>query len=431
MATNNGCGLADKIYGIINAKDYIQAKSIAEMARDNIFLYKVGISQSVGDVKVAIAINKYIETMCGIFTLIVSGLNPLANKNDEIHDVIKKISAEGIDPRNISLENIDLLNSIKKQEIPYDFCINEDANKPRIGKNYVSIEANNQEQNGDYLKILNDIKDIQRKLDKKKAVSEKTEKDESEIKDLEEKLNDLLEKKENSSRQVSKWQVDTKFSERLEKYPAYPTILKITFNIKSGGTVTVPVAVKANPIAIGSEEMKMFIESTLSGRSFKFIRYFKWKSGEISTQEYLLGTDIAKRDKKLYESLGRNPIYIEFMKRKAKSKFFGTIDAYNNKRDNVIGPTGSLIVTVDDLVAATNLDASRFTKNNDFIQRIMRETFIMCFAIADMNMEVVSFYFMGYKDPFRLNFAELGVGTNVSNDKQLESALLELSRKVA
>jgi hypothetical protein len=385
MATNSS-GLADKINAIINAKDYIQAKSIAEMARDNIFLYKVGISQSVGDVKVAIAINKYIETMCGIFTLIVSGINPLANKNDEIHDVIKKISAEGIDPRNISMENIDLLNNIVKQEIPYDFCINEDSNRPRIGKNYVSQEDSSS--------------------------------------------NTSSIKSGGKSHTLNKWFIDAKFSEKLEKYPAYPTILKITFNVK-GGTVTVPVAVKANPIAIGSEEMKMFIESTLSGRSFKFIRYFKWKSGEISTQEYLLGTDIAERDKKLYESLGRNPIYIEFMKRKAQSRFLGTIHALGHQKDNVIGPTGSLIVTIDDLVAATNLDAGRFTKNNDFIQKIMKETFIMCFAIVDVSMEIVSFYFMGYKEPFRLNFAELGVGTNVSNDKQLESAILELSRKVA
>jgi hypothetical protein len=177
--------------------------------------------------------------------------------------------------------------------------------------------------------------------------------------------------------------------------------------------------------------MKMFIESTLSGRSYKFIRYFKWKSGEISTQEYILGTDLAERDRKLYKSLGRNPIYIEFMRRKAKSRFLGSIDAVRRDRENIIGPTGSLVVTADDLSAATNLDIQRFTKNNEFIERIMRETFIMCFAIVDAGMEVVSFYFMGYKEPFRINFAELGVGANISSDKQLESAILELSRKVA
>jgi hypothetical protein len=38
---------------------------------------------------------------------------------------------------------------------------------------------------------------------------------------------------------------------------------------------------------------------------------------------------------------------------------------------------------------------------------------------------------MGYKEPFRMNFADLGVGTAINSDKQLEQAILELSRKVA
>jgi hypothetical protein len=67
----------------------MQAKSIAEQARGNIFMYRVGMSQSIGDVKVAVAINKYIETMCGIFTLIISGVNPIAQTNSEIKDIIR------------------------------------------------------------------------------------------------------------------------------------------------------------------------------------------------------------------------------------------------------------------------------------------------------------------------------------------------------
>jgi hypothetical protein len=61
----------------------------------------------------------------------------------------------------------------------------------------------------------------------------------------------------------------------------------------------------------------------------------------------------------------------------------------------------------------------------------MEATFIMCFGIVDISMEVVSFYFMGYKEPFRVNFHELGVGKNADSNKQLEQAILELSRKVA
>jgi hypothetical protein len=371
---------------IMEAHNLAQAKSIAAQARENIFMYRVAISQSVGDVKLAIAINKYIETMCCIFTMIVSGINPLVKNNDELKDIIKKISAEGFTPEHQPFEYSDIFKRVKMLSTEYVIPFNEQTQFPRIGKHFRSEEG-----------VIEDDKN---------------------------------EEEDNEKNDVKSWSVDPHFSEKLEKRPGYPTIMKITFHV-NGGDIVVPVAVKANPQAMGSEEMKMFIESVLSGRSYKFIRYFKWKSGEISTLEYILGTDIAKRDQTLYKSLGRNPIYIEFMKRKANSKFMGTLKALIANKENAIGPTGSLIVTTDDLVNATKLDVRSFTKNDEFIHRIMQQTFIMCFGIVDINMEVVSFYFMGYKEPFRLNFAELGVGTNVDTNKQLEQAILELSRKVA
>jgi hypothetical protein len=119
------------------------------------------------------------------------------------------------------------------------------------------------------------------------------------------------------------------------------------------------------------------------------------------------------------------------MKRKANSKFIGALKSIHSNTSNTIGPTGSLVVTTDDLVQSTKLDIRRFTRNNELIQNIMKETFIMCFVIVDVPMEIVNFYFMSYKEPFRLNFSELGVGTNIDSNKQLEQAILELSRKVA
>jgi hypothetical protein len=386
---------------IIDAGSLAMARSIAEQARDNIFMYRVGISQSVGDVKLAVAINKYIEIMCCLFTLIVSGVNPIAGSNDEIKNIIKKISAENIDPLKLSVEVMNLLKKSDSLSVEYKPNIDDNPVYPRIGKNALSYE-NVLPHTENFIKTLGEIQSI---IDPSQTPSP------------------------NNKKQI-KWEVDDHFISKLDKYPGYPTILKITFHIY-GSDLTVPIAVKANPQGIGTEEMEMFIESIISGRSYKFIRFFKWKSGEISTQEYLLGTDIADRDRKLYQSLGRNPIYIEFMKRKAKSRFMGSMKALSSNNENTIGPTGSLIVTTDDLVNATKLDIRRFTKNDEFIQRIMRETFILCFGIVDIYMEMISFYFMGYKEPFRVNFNELGVGKNVSSDKQLEQAILELSRKVS
>jgi hypothetical protein len=405
---------------IANASSLMEAKSIAAQARNNIFMYRVGLSQSIGDVKTAVALNKYIETMCSIFTLIVSGINPIAKNNTEIREVIKSISAENVDPRRISIEQTEIVKAVEHLSIDYDMAAARDPAIPRIGKYARSVEAGRtpEEQKKD------DEEEIE--LEKEKTWEDQYKADHPLL--IQKRAKEETEKNET---RVKNFDIDPGFTSKLDKLQAFPTILKITFNVMNSGTITIPIAIKANPIGIGQEETRLFLDSALAGRSYKFMRWAKWKSGEISTLEYILGTDIAERDKKLYKSLGRNPIYMEFMKRKANSKFFGSLKAIFTSEQNTLGPTGSLIVTTDDLVQATKLDASRFTKNNEFIQRIMASTFIMCFGIVDVPMEMASFYFMGYKEPFRLNFHELGVGSHVDSNKQLEQALLELSRKVA
>jgi hypothetical protein len=178
-----------EIFGrIMHAANIVQAKSIAEAARGNIFLYKVGMSQSVGDVKVAVAINKYIETMCGVFTLIVSGINPIANKNDDIKGIIKSISAEGIDPRRISIENAALIDRINTQSTPYDFCISETPHSPRAGR-YARSEEKSAASPGGY---QNTSADYLR--DRKKELGEK--------------LKDLYRRAERNNKQVDKSEVD-------------------------------------------------------------------------------------------------------------------------------------------------------------------------------------------------------------------------------
>jgi hypothetical protein len=368
---------------ISEADDIIYAKSIASQARNNIFLYPVMLSSSIGNVELAANITKYIEIMNGVFTMIVSGLNAVANDNDDVKNVIKSISAENFDPHKISTEYFlpaDIDKALKTASVEYVSKLDIES-APRIGKNAKSTEASQtpNTQNGP------------------------------------------------SNNQFGH-SLNTSFIDKLEKLSMVPTILKITFII-NGENLTVPIVIKANPRGVGTEEMKLFIESVLAGRAFNWLRNYKWRSGEISTTEYLFGTDLAENDKKLYKSLGRNPIYIEFMKRKAKSRSSGVSRALISGKGNVIPPTASLIVTTDDLVNATKLDLSRFTKNDNLIKRIMEKTFIMCFGIVDILMETVSFYYMGYSQPFRYSFNELSNKHNSSNST-MDEAFLMLSKKV-
>jgi hypothetical protein len=386
---------------IMNAKNVMEAKSIAAQARSNIFMYRVALSSSIGDVNVAIAINKYIEMMNGVFTLIVSGLNVIAKDNSELKNIIKSISAESYNPDIKSIESIankEFDEALSR--LNTDYIVHENQyDAPRIGK-----YAKSNEEDSPVKKFFDTIDEQYDETDARN--------------------------KSPSPTTVQQYSVSASFIDKLDKITSMPTILKITFII-DGEPVTVPIVIRANPIAIGSEEIKLFLESVLAGRTYHFMRYFKWKSGEISTMEYLLGTDLAKRDKQLYKSLGRNPIYIEFMKRKTHSKWNAATKSALTGEKNTIGPTSSMIVTIDDLVSATKLDASRFTKNNNLIKRIMEQTFIMCFGIVDTAMEVVTFYYLGYDQPFRYTYQELiSKNSSSSKDAQLEDILLELSRKV-
>jgi hypothetical protein len=192
---------------IVYSKDIMEAKSIAAQARENIFMYRVGISQSVGDINLAIAINKYIETMCCIFTMIVSGINPVIKNNAELKDVIKKISAESLAAGDKSIEYTDIFNKMKMLSTEYVTHSDEEEHLPRIGKYARSEEASagkNKNNNNNH----------------------------------------------NKNKVVNNWTIDPRFSEKIEKKPGYPTILKITFHV-NGGDIVVPIAVKANVISNG------------------------------------------------------------------------------------------------------------------------------------------------------------------------------------
>ena len=175
----------------------------------------------------------------------------------------------------------------------------------------------------------------------------------------------------------------------------------------------------------------------------------KWRSGEISTIAWIFGTDLAERDKKLYSKLGRNPFYIELQKRKMSSKagwwkrFLDNLRGkdMNSTKDTSdkafeisgyrgdIPPTSALVATKEDIVSATRLNISHFTKNEGFVAKFMQDAFLLCLGIVDTDLEQVSFFFMGYKEPFVVTFKELE-NKGDHPDEDLYKAIATLSKKV-
>ena len=444
--------IGKKVVGAVNATNAIieeRVRSIAEKARRSIMMYKVLLSAGIRDSQIAEHITNYLERMYATFTLISLGFNPNASDNEGLNKIVDSISAESFNQNDF---NADAIKRAFNTEMMYIANVNSNRKGPRIGRNAKSAEADIRHmpfgKDYDWDTMGSDIeKDMN-------AAIELTEHDaydkgrNSGIKEGRE-----LEAKDNKDRMNTAKLDEAKFIDNVSKNndKRLPTIINMNCYV-NGHSVSIPIAVKCNSYPVGSEELRLLIESGIAGKPSQFLRKLKWRSGEIGTLDYLFNLDIAKRDKKLYAKLGRNPWYRELQARKAASntskwgRIFNRIapssgatgDIYKtannlaelNGYHGEIPPTASLIVTSDDLVAATRLNLDHFQKNDGFIAKFMKDSFLLCFGIVDLTAEQVKFFFLGYTSPFILSFKELQNAHEKDNDKTMLEIMNNLSRKV-
>lgn len=422
-----------------------KVKSIAEKAKRSVMMYKVLLSGGIREIELATKINKYLENMYSCFTLLVLGYNPTtsASDNSGLNSIISSVSAESFS------SNVTDQRTLKTQEAAFaeasreisfgNEARTEESSKPRIGKSaIVSTEADDFDQGYDTGHAMGF------KLGKQEAEKELINGKGSLFKaGMEYALKEQQNTKE--KQQI----LETAFAERVKAAnKGEPTIINLNVSTAAGANIKVPLAIKCNMYAVGTEELRLLIESGISGKATSFLRRMKWRSGEISTLAWIFGTDLAERDKKLYAKLGRNPFYIELQKRKMASKagwwkrFLDNLRGKDKKDGDTadkafeisgyrgdIPPTSALVATKEDIVAATRLNISHFTKNEGFVAKFMQDAFLLCFGIVDTDLEQVSFFFMGYKEPFVVTFKELeNKGDNP--DEDLYKAIATLSKKV-
>lgn len=389
--------------------------SIAEKSRKSVMMYKVWMSASIRETELAKDINKWLENMYSIFTMLILGYNPMAKDNTELHGIIGGISAESFKPDY----------NTKTQESAYQKAMvildgERKLSSPRIGRGYKSEEA------------------------KKPSITSVP--DGNTIKGYDGNIGDLR----NAAVRDANVASEAHFISYLKDLDtkSYPTIVKMNVNVR-GTTISIPLAVKCNVYPMGSEETRLLIESGISGKMFDYLRKIKWRSGEISTLAWIFNTDIAEKSKTLYAKLGRNPMFVELQQRKAAAKrsFWGKFlsrfgaeystdddqkGAYNTINAAIanVPPTSSLIVSKDDLVAATRLNIEHFTKNEGFVNRFMRDNFLLCLGIVDHATQEFTCFMMGYKQPFKLSFDELTKSNSQGQDKTMSDIIKILATKV-
>lgn len=422
-----------------------KVKSIAEKAKRSVMMYKVLLSGGIREIELATKINKYLENMYSCFTLLVLGYNPTtsASDNSGLNSIISSVSAESFG------FNVTDQKTLKTQEAAF----NEASREISFG-NEVRIESSSKPRIGKSAVISTEADDFDLGYDTGHTMGFKFGKQEAE-KELKNGNTSLFKAgmeyalREQQNTKEKQRIIETAFAERVKAAnKGEPTIVNLNVSTAAGTNVKVPLAIKCNMYAIGTEELRLLIESGISGKATSFLRRMKWRSGEISTLAWIFGTDLAERDKKLYAKLGRNPFYIELQKRKMASKsgwwkrFLDNLrgkDIYKldttDKAFEISGyrgdipPTSALVATKEDIVAATRLNISHFTKNEGFVAKFMQDAFLLCFGIVDVDLEQVSFFFMGYKEPFVVTFKELE-NKGDKPEEDLYKAIATLSKKV-
>lgn len=441
-----------------------RAKSIAERARRSILMYKVGVSTSVEDLDLSSNIAKYLETMYAIFTMINLGYCPFSDSNDDIRKVIDSVSAESFNPLNAMNSDVNRSLAIAMK----DYAPPKIKKGSRLGRN-ASAESDGWDGITGFLDKWNagDLPIPASEMNKADAETFATivksmneSRSEAEKKEKEAKLKELWDKYNLDESYNAKYSKNFALDDASVKIRQDAFIKKLdASDIKAVPTIVslktkygeIPLAVKANLYGIAAEEVKAIVESALSGKAYSFLRFVKWRSGEISTLAWLFNTDLAEKDKKLYKSLGKNPWYIDLMKRRAaaKSVSFAKFAVNSIKDDAKYGsnvskdylkevktdintmkdlpPTGSLIITKNDLLTATNLDISHFMKNEKLLKSIMKNLYLLCLGIVDPDTETVQFFFDGYTYPFLIKFNDLKKGKDPN--QSLYDTMKELAKR--
>jgi hypothetical protein len=225
---------------------------------------------------------------------------------------------------------------------------------------------------------------------------------------------------------------ETQYNDVVDKMnrDGLPTVINVCFNIANGALgikePTVPIAIKANLSAIGTDELRMVLERGIEG-SLPSLRYIKAMTGEIAVlKDWIFEIDKARNDKILYKQLGRHPWFRKLLDRKNMSKLNFLKRRFNARS---ILPTTTIIVTKEDLVLSTKLDFSQFLRNSKLIEKIMDSMFLLSIGVYEPDLEQVTFFYNGMNEPMVHSLLEMKKSSKDPN-KDLFEALANMSRRM-
>ncbi len=204
-----------------------------------------------------------------------------------------------------------------------------------------------------------------------------------------------------------------------------PTLLHIRLKVKSNGEVKDAVdfiiGIKAIMHPIKSEEFVTNIVEACNNND-KVFNFLRWTSGEISFfKDFLFSIKTVKNDVKRING-GYSTWWNALKRRRQLSKITNVVSYTNN---NVL-PNSTLVISIDEAnYIKSNYGFDLFKPV--FVDRIMKELFLLGFVIVDESSQVAHFKFDGQKHYQSVSFSGLEK-ENTSDARKFKEMLKVINR---
>ena len=380
--------------------------SIAKMAKQAVLEYPVIISTGLSDDSAnALKITKQVELFYAYFYSLAAGLNPTVGANNTIAGHLGKFGGESVNfiPIKTSEENLDKIKTLY-----YRNCIEGcyDFTEYKSAKDYLGLEASSSSNRHRNRGNSNNSGAPQHHLPAGGSVMDYRGQSRIASQNIDERV-----------------RMDDNLKKALGK--RLPTT--ITLKLYAGRhEIDVTIAVKAVPHFINQEEIDALFDSILED-SQQLLRLIKLSTGEISfIKDFCLQMDRIQRDKRLYASLGKHPLYRELMSRKNWSIVQCIANINKSLRELIAGkseilPTFTIITTMDEITKALKMTPRKILDNPKKIYDLMKHLMLLGFVIYDITADIIYFYFSSFDKPWIMKTKELK-----DKETKTEDAMIEL-----
>jgi hypothetical protein len=190
---------------------------------------------------------------------------------------------------------------------------------------------------------------------------------------------------------------------------------------KNQGTMDFIIGIKSTMHPIPSDEMVSNVLNAVQSKS-RFFNTVRWTSGEISFFKDFLFNIKEIKDDVANRSSGSSPWWIALKRRRALAKIKGALMIPNQ-----ILPNASIVVSMEE-VDFIKSNYGYDLMNSSFVDKIMKEYFLIGFVIVDNSTQIAHFLFDGQEGFQSVTFGGLEQANKSGGGSDLKDVLKLVQR---